>query len=85
MKFTNLYQEDLKEIIEAKMEICAPRGKGEITPPRKVISIMEALCKSVEQSKGSNASEPKAMKSNSIKSALKKSAAKEAVKKKQVA
>ncbi|GJL73500.1 MAG: hypothetical protein NMNS01_26990 [Nitrosomonas sp.] len=62
MKFKDLYQEGLKEIIEAKMEICAPRGKGEKMPPRKVINIMEALCKSVEQSKGSKTSEPKAIK-----------------------
>jgi DNA end-binding protein Ku len=56
-KFKDLYQEGLKEIIEAKMEKRAPRVKGEKRPTEKVISIMDALRKSLAQSKGGQASE----------------------------
>ncbi len=84
-KFKDLYQEGLKEIIEAKMEKRAPRVKGEKKPAGKVISIMEALRKSVEQSKGGKASESKA-KSTSKKAAPKNSVSKKKpAKKKQAA
>ncbi len=59
-KFKDLYQEGLKEIIDAKMEKRTPRVKGEKKPAGKVISIMEALRKSVEQSKGGKVSESEA-------------------------
>ncbi|PSJ15968.1 non-homologous end joining protein Ku [Nitrosomonas supralitoralis] len=74
-KFKDLYQEGLKEIIEAKMEKRAPRVKGEKMPIGKVISIMDALRKSVEQSKGGKGSESQ-VKSTSKKTAPKKSSAK---------
>ena len=50
-KFKDLYQEGLKEIIQAKMEKRAPKVKGETVPKGKVINIMDALKKSLEQSK----------------------------------
>lgn len=58
-KFKDLYQEGLKEIIEAKMEKRAPRIKGEKMPTGKVINIMDALRRSVEQSKGGKSTETK--------------------------
>jgi DNA end-binding protein Ku len=84
-KFKDLYQEGLKEIIEAKMEKRAPRAKGEKKPTEKVISIMDALRKSLEQSKEGKAFESKA-ESTPKKAAPKKPAAKKrATKKKQAA
>lgn len=53
-KFKDLYQEGLKEIIDAKLDKRAPRISSERVPAGKVINIMEALRKSVEQSKGSS-------------------------------
>lgn len=83
-KFKDLYQVGLKEIIKAKMEKRTPRVKGEKKPAGKVISIMDALRKSVEQSRGDKESEPKA-KSATKKAASQKSTAKKTTKKKQVA
>src|SRR5690606_34086430 len=74
-KFKDLYQEGLKEIIEAKMKKRAPRIKGEKMPTGKVINIMEALRMSVEQSKVGKASESKS-KSTTRKAASKKPASK---------
>lgn len=82
-KFKDLYQEGLKEIIEAKMEKRMPRVKGEKKPAGKVISIMDALRKSVEQSRGGKEPEPK-VKSPSTKAAPRKSTAKKPTRKKQV-
>lgn len=83
-KFKDLYQEGLKEIIEAKMENRAPRVKGEKMYTGKVVSIMDALRKSVEQSKGGKASESKA-KSTSKKAAPKNSVSKKKPSKKKQA
>lgn len=58
-KFKDLYQEGLKEIIQAKMEKRAPRVKGETAPTGKVINIMDALRKSLAQSKGGEPSKSK--------------------------
>lgn len=58
-KFKDLYQEGLKEIIQAKMEKRSPRVKDEKLPSGKVINIMDALKKSLEQSKGNENSKPK--------------------------
>ncbi len=76
-KFKDLYQEGLKEIIDAKVKKRPSRVKGEKAPSGKVINIMDALRKSVEQSKGGKIS-PKQSEKNSAKksSAKKKSAAK---------
>ena len=82
-KFKDFYQEGLKEIIEAKMEKRMPRVKGEKKPAGKVISIMDALRKSVEQSRGGKEPEPK-VKSPSKKAAPRKSTAKKPTRKKQV-
>jgi DNA end-binding protein Ku len=49
-KFKDLYQEGLKEIIAAKMEKRSPRIKESLPSPDKVINIMDALKKSLEQS-----------------------------------
>lgn len=49
-KFKDLYQEGLKEIIAAKMEKRTPRLKDEKVAAGKVINIMDALRKSLEQS-----------------------------------
>ncbi len=49
-KFKDLYQEGLKEIIAAKMEKRSPRLKEEKVTPGKVVNIMDALRKSLEQS-----------------------------------
>ncbi|MBA3611862.1 MAG: Ku protein [Nitrospirales bacterium] len=76
-KFKDLNQEGLKEIIDAKVKKRPSRVKGEKAPSGKVINIMDALRKSVEQSKGGKIS-PKQSEKNSAKksSAKKKSAAK---------
>ena len=79
-KFKDLYQEGLKEIIDAKMEKRAPRVKGEKKPAGKVTSIMDALRKSVEQSRGGKEPESKTKEA-----ALKKSTAKKPSRKKQAA
>jgi len=81
-KFKDLYQEGLKEIIDAKMEERAPRVKGEKKPAGKVISIMDALRKSVDQSKGNKEPESKT-KSASKNATPKNSAAKKPSIKKQ--
>jgi DNA end-binding protein Ku len=83
-KFKDLYQEGLKEIIEAKMEKRTPRVKGEKKPIGKVVSIMDALRKSIEQSKGDKEPDSK-IKDTSKKPAPKKSTVKKPSKKKQVA
>ena len=49
-KFKDLYQEGLKEIINAKLEKRSPRLKEGAPPPGKVINIMDALKRSLEQS-----------------------------------
>ena len=54
-KFKDLYQEGLKEIINAKLEKRAPNLKDEAPPPGKVINIMDALRRSLEQSGGKDA------------------------------
>lgn len=74
-KFKDLYQEGLKEIIQAKMEKRAPRVKGEEMPTGKVINIMDALRKSLEQSKGGKVTATK-KKSAEKKSTDKKTATK---------
>lgn len=83
-KFKDLYQEGLKEIIEAKMEKRTPRVKGEKKPIGKVVSIMDALRKSIEQSKGDKEPDSK-IKDTSKKPAPRKSTVKKPSKKKQVA
>ncbi|WP_342347897.1 Ku protein [uncultured Nitrospira sp.] len=81
-KFKDVYQEGLKEIIDAKSEKRPSRVKGGKAPSGKVINIMEALRKSVEQSKGGKASAKQSEKKTAKKSSAKK---KPAVKKKRVA
>lgn len=83
-KFKDLYQEGLKEIIQAKMEKRSPRVKSEKVPNGKVINIMDALKKSLEQSKGNRSSKPtkEAPKKSSTD---KKTAKKKTVKKKKAA
>jgi DNA end-binding protein Ku len=49
-KFKDLYQEGLKEIINAKIEKRPVKFKDGRPPPGKVINIMDALRKSLEQS-----------------------------------
>lgn len=80
-KFKDLYQEGLKEIIAAKMEKRSPRIKEEKAAPGKVINIMDALRKSLEQS-GKNAP---ASTSKKKPGAKKKSAAKKKTTKKKKA
>ena len=77
-KFKDLYQEGLKEIIAAKMEKRSPRIKEERAPAGKVINIMDALRKSLEQSGGKSPAKKK-------KPAAKKKPAKKTVKKKKAA
>ncbi len=77
-KFKDLYQEGLKEIISAKMERRSPRLKDEKLPSGKVINIMDALKKSLEQSTGKPSPTKK-------KTAAKKKPAKKTVKKKKAA
>lgn len=52
-KFKDLYQEGLKEIINAKLEKRPARLKKGEPPPGNVVNIMDALKKSLEQSGGS--------------------------------
>lgn len=76
-KFKDLYQEGLKEIIQAKMEKRSPRIKDEALPSGKVINIMDALRKSLEQSKGgAKSAKPTAKKASVTKTSEKKPAAK---------
>lgn len=49
-KFKDLYQEGLKEIINAKLEKRSPKLKEGAPPPGKVINIMDALKRSLDQS-----------------------------------
>lgn len=72
-KFKDLYQEGLKEIIAAKMEKRSPRLKEEKAMPGKVINIMDALRKSLEQAGTKTPVKKKA--STVKKSPVKKSAA----------
>lgn len=81
-KFKDLYQEGLKEIIDAKVKKRPSRVKGEKAPSGKVINIMDALRKSVEQSKGGKISPKQSEKNTAKKSSAKK---KSAAKKKSVA
>lgn len=82
-KFKDLYQEGLKEIIDAKVKKRPSRVKGEKKAPSgKVINIMDALRKSVEQSKGGKISPKQSKKNTDKKSSAKK---KPAAKKKSVA
>ncbi len=74
-KFKDLYQEGLKEIIAAKMEKRSPRLKEEKTAPGKVINIMDALRKSLEQS-GTKTAAKKKSKPAKKKAVKKKAAAK---------
>lgn len=96
-KFKDLYQEGLKEIIQAKMEKRAPDLEEEHIPTGKVINIMDALKRSLGQSEGGKstragsgkkASSVKASKKAVAKSSKKapaKKPAKKAVKKKKAA
>jgi DNA end-binding protein Ku len=59
-KFKDLYQEGLKEIIAAKMEKRSPRLIEEKAAPGKVINIMDALRKSLDQSGGKTSKVKKA-------------------------
>ena len=61
-KFKDLYQEGLKEIINAKMEKRSPRVKDQAPRPGNVINIMDALKKSLEQSSGAKGKKPAAKK-----------------------
>ncbi len=79
-KFKDLYQEGLKEIIQANMEKRSPRLKEEKMPSGKVINIMDALKKSLEQSTGKSAAPSK--KKTSAKKTKKKTTTKTAKKKK---
>lgn len=81
-KFKDLYQEGLKEIIDAKVQKRPSRVKGGKAPSGKVINIMDALRKSVEQSKGGKISPKRSGKKTDKKSSAKK---KPAAKKKSVA
>lgn len=81
-KFKDLYQEGLKEIIDAKVEKRPSRVKGGKAPSGKVINIMDALRKSVEQTKGGKTSPKRSGKKTAKKSTAKK---KPASKKKSVA
>ncbi|HEU4839632.1 MAG TPA: Ku protein [Micavibrio sp.] len=76
-KFKDLYQEGLKEIIQAKMEKRSPRIREERIQSGKVINIMDALKKSLEQSGGKKPSskKKKTAKKPARKSAKKKKAA----------
>lgn len=58
-KFKDLYQEGLKEIIEAKLEKREPKLKDDVPAPGKVVNIMDALRRSLEQSKGGKAESAK--------------------------
>lgn len=73
-KFKDLYQEGLKEIIAAKMEKRSPRLKEEKLPTGKVINIMDALKKSLEQSGGKSSTKksPSKKKPTAKKAAAKK-------------
>ncbi|MBA3966600.1 MAG: hypothetical protein H0X47_12660, partial [Nitrospirales bacterium] len=71
-----------KEIIDAKVKKRPSRVKGEKAPSGKVINIMDALRKSVEQSKGGKISPKQSEKNTAKKSSAKK---KSAAKKKSVA
>ena len=51
-QFKDLYQEGLKEIISAKLEKRPAKLKEEKPAPGRVINIMDALRKSLDQSKG---------------------------------
>lgn len=81
-KFKDVYQEGLKEIIDAKVQKRPSRVKGEKAPSGKVINIMDALRKSVELSKGGKISPKQSKKNSDKKSSPKK---KPAAKKKSVA
>lgn len=81
-KFKDLYQEGLKEIIQAKMEKRSPRIKAEKLPEGKVINIMDALKKSLEQSTGGK---PSSAKKKQAKKTAKKKAATKSTKKKKAA
>jgi DNA end-binding protein Ku len=83
--FKDLYQEGLKEIIQAKLEKRAPRIEEDAPPPGKVINIMDALRKSLEQSKGGKAVSKKSTPKKAPAKAKKKPAAKAAPKKKKAA
>jgi DNA end-binding protein Ku len=58
-KFRDLYQEGLKEIIKARLEKRPARIKEEKPMPGKVIDIMDALRKSLQQSEDSKAPKKK--------------------------
>ena len=78
-KFKDLYQEGLREIIQAKMEKRSPRVTEERISSGKVINIMDALKRSLAQAGGGQTSAKKK------KTPAKKKTAKKAVKKKRVA
>lgn len=74
-KFKDLYQEGLKEIIAAKMEKRSPRIKEEKMQTGKVINIMDALKRSLEQSGGKTSTKKKtaSKKKTPVKKPIKKS------------
>lgn len=59
-KFKDLYQEGLKEIINAKLEKRPAKLSKGASPPGNVVNIMDALKKSLEQSGGKPAPKKKA-------------------------
>lgn len=84
-KFKDLYQEGLKEIIAAKMEKRSPRLKEEKLPTGKVINIMDALRKSLEQTGAKTNTKKKTASSKKKPVAKKKTVKKAATKKKKAA
>ena len=73
VKFKDLYQEGLKEIIQAKLEKRAPKLKEESQPPGKVVNIMDALRRSLKQAEGAKSAKKPRKKAAGKKPAKQKS------------